>query len=77
MTLAARPLYEITERAIEILAREIGVDTVRFLGQFSKGYGNYTEERDALFGSLTLEGILAEIKREAGSGGKWEAVPGM
>lgn len=64
MTLATRPLYDITEQAIELLAREIGVvDTVRFLGQFSKGYGNYTEEREALFGGLTLEGILAEIQK--------------
>jgi hypothetical protein len=63
MTLAARPPYEITQQAIELLSREIGVvDTVRFLGQFSKGYGNYAEEREALFGGLTLEGILAEIQ---------------
>jgi hypothetical protein len=64
MTLATRPLYQITEQAIELLAREIGVvDTVRFLGQFSSGYGNYTDERDALFKDMTLDGILAEIQK--------------
>jgi hypothetical protein len=64
MTLATRPLSAITQQAIELLAREIGVvDTVRFLGQFSTGYGNYTEERDVLFKDLTLDGILEEIRK--------------
>jgi hypothetical protein len=39
------------------------VDTVRFLNQFTTGYGDYTEEREALFKDLTLEEILAAIKR--------------
>lgn len=68
MTLATRPLSEITQRAIELLAREIGVvDTVRFLGQFSTGYGNYTEQRDSLFEDLTLEGIVTEIRAAPGT----------
>jgi len=46
------------------LLREIGpVDTVRFVGQFTAGYGNYTEERDTLFADMTLDDMIAEIKR--------------
>ena len=39
------------------------VDTVRFLNQFTKGHGNYTEEREALFKDMTLAEILAAIKK--------------
>jgi len=39
------------------------VDTVRFLNQFTTGYGNYTEEREGLFTDLTLEEILATAKK--------------
>lgn len=63
MTLPARPLADITNQALHVLAQEIGAaDTMRFLGQFSIGAGNYTEERAALFDHLTLDDILAEIK---------------
>jgi hypothetical protein len=56
-------LSEVTEQAIALLARELGLaDMVRFIGQFSSGYGNYTEEREALFGELSLEQVLKEIK---------------
>ena len=63
MTIPARPLTDITNQALHVLTREIGVvDTMRFLGQFSTGTGNYTEERAALFDHLTLDDILAEIR---------------
>jgi hypothetical protein len=58
-----KPLAEITSEAIRMLSREMGiVDTVRFLNQFTTGYGNYVEEREQLFGHLTLDEIIAEIK---------------
>ena len=58
-----RPLIEVNQAAIRLLYRELGVvDTVRFLGQFTIGYGNYTEERDHLFADLTLDQAIAEIK---------------
>ncbi len=64
MVVQTRPLAEITQNAIQVLCREIGVvDTMRFVGQFTMGYGNYTEERDTLLGDMTLDDILAEIKR--------------
>jgi hypothetical protein len=63
MTVYLRPLAEITQEAIRVLSREIGVaDTLRFMGQFTTGSGNYTEERDRLFEGLTLDDILAEIR---------------
>lgn len=63
MTIPAKPLADITSQALHVLAREIGAaDTMRFLGQFSSGSGNYTEERAALFDDLALDDVLAEIR---------------
>ena len=63
MTVQTRPLAEVTRRAIEILSRELGAaDTIRFVNQFTTGHGDYTAERDALLGDLTLEQIISEIK---------------
>jgi hypothetical protein len=65
MSIQPRPLSEITQEAVDILFREIGiVSTVRFLNQFTLGYGNYTEERDTLFKDLTLDELLVAAKRE-------------
>ncbi len=65
MTVQPKPLVEITQDAIRILCREIGVvDTIRFLNQFTTGYGNYTEERQARFDDLSVEEIVAEIRRD-------------
>ena len=59
-----RPLAEVTQEAVKLLYKEIGVvNTVRFLGQFTTGYGNYTEERRALFAGKTLDDLIEEIKR--------------
>lgn len=64
MNAQAKPLSEITRHAIDLLSKEMGiVDTVRFLNQFTTGYGNYTEEREDLFKDLTLDEILATIKK--------------
>lgn len=65
MIVPARPLEEVTQHAIQVLSREIGVsDTVRFLNQFINGSGDYTRDREALFQDLTLDDILAEIRRD-------------
>lgn len=64
MNVQIKPLIEITKQAIELLSKEIGiVDTVRFLNQFTTGYGDYTDEREALFKDLTLDEILSAIKK--------------
>lgn len=65
MMLEMRPLAEVTQEALKVLYKEIGVaNTVRFLNQFTTGYGNYTEERDQLFEGMTLEDMISEIKKE-------------
>jgi len=63
MTIPAKSLTDITNQALHVLTREIGAaDTMRFIGQFSTGAGNYTEERAALFDHLSLDDILGEIR---------------
>ncbi len=62
--IAERPLTELTQEAIRILYRELGViETVRFLRQFSNGYGNYMAEREALLGQKSLDELLTAIKQ--------------
>ena len=64
MNIQAKPLNEITRQAIDLLSKEMRItDTVRFLNQFTTGYGNYTEEREALFKDMTLDEILVAIKK--------------
>lgn len=59
-----KPLSEITQDAIRILAKEMGiVNAVRFINQFTVGFGNYTEEHEQLFADMTLDDIVSEIKR--------------
>jgi len=71
MVTEVKPLAEITQAAIQLLCRELGVvSTARFLNQFSVGYGNYTAERDQLFGHLTVENIAQEIKAKRDQAGK-------
>jgi hypothetical protein len=63
MITQTKNLNEITQQAIEVLFKEVGIaNTIRFLNQFSTGYGNYTEERENLFEDLTLNEVLAEFK---------------
>lgn len=60
-----RPLNEITTAAIHILCKEIGlVNTLRFINQFTTGYGNYAEERVALFGNMALSEVITRIKEK-------------
>ena len=65
MIVTAMPLTEITRSAIHLLCQEMGVvNTARFINQFTTGYGNYTEECDALFADITVDAIITEIKRK-------------
>ena len=60
-----RPLIEVNQQAIRLLYKELGVvDAVRFLRQFSQGYGNYTQEREKLFADKSLEDIIDEIENQ-------------
>jgi hypothetical protein len=64
MTTETRPLIEINIQAINLLYKELGVvDAVRFLEQFTGGYGNYTQERQVLFANKSLDDIVGEIEK--------------
>jgi hypothetical protein len=59
-----RPLIEVNQQAINLLYKELGVvDAVRFLKQFTQGYGNYTQEREAIFANKSLDDIVSEIEK--------------
>ena len=63
MITQTKNLSEITQQAIDVLLKEVGVaNTIRFLNQFSTGYGNYAEERENLFEDLTLNEVLVQLK---------------
>jgi hypothetical protein len=60
-----RPLIEVNQEAIHLLYRELGVvDAIRFLRQFTQGYGNYTQEREDMFADKSLEDITDEIENQ-------------
>ena len=65
MIIEMKPLMEINQKALRLLYQELGVvNAVRFLKQFTAGFGDYTKEREALFGEKTLEEIVGEIERQ-------------
>jgi len=62
-------LVEITQSAIRVLVKELGVvDTIRFVNQFTPGYGDYTAERQDLLAGLSLDEIVSAIKQDAARG---------
>lgn len=64
MHVETRPLSELTERAIDLLVRELGVaDALRFLNQFSTGQGDYTRDRSEMLEGVSLDEMLEDIKR--------------
>ena len=68
MITETRPLIEINQQAINLLYKELGVvDAVRFLKQFTQGYGNYTQEREVLFAKKSLAEIVSEIEKRGAS----------
>ncbi|WP_129633707.1 hypothetical protein [Candidatus Oscillochloris fontis] len=63
MTIAANaPLAEVTTVALRVLIQEMGaVNTARFLNQFTTGYGDYTKDKERLFGTMTVDDIAQAI----------------
>jgi len=54
---------ELSAEGIKVLCRELGpVNAARFIQQLSRGSGNYVDERENAFGSMSVEEIFAEIK---------------
>ncbi len=65
MTVNVKPLVEINQEALRLLYRELGVvNAVRFLRQFTTGFGDYTQERDLLFEDLTLDALWGTLEEE-------------
>lgn len=65
MIAETRPLAEVTQTALRVLYKEIGiVNTVRFINQFTTGYGDYTQEREQFFAEMTLDDIISAIKQK-------------
>ncbi len=63
MITGVKPLAEINQQAIHLLYQELGViNAVRFLKQFTVGFGDYGKEREVLFGSKSLDQIVNEIE---------------
>lgn len=65
-----RTTAEVNSAGIDALVQALGVaDTARFLQQYGPGFGDYTAERDALLGDLSVEDTLALAKKhDQGSG---------
>jgi len=64
MITEVKPLVEINQQAIHLLYQELGVaNAVRFPKQFTVGFGNYTQEREVLFGKKNLDEIVSEIEK--------------
>ena len=56
-------LAEINDEAIRVLCDKLGIaNTLQFLGQYRKGSGDYTRDRDNLFPQKTVDELYAEIK---------------
>ena len=69
MRVQTKPLNDINKEAIDVLCQQIGlVNTVRFVNQFSTGYGNYTEEREQLFANMTVDDVVSEIEEMRNKG---------
>jgi len=65
MTAVIQPLTVISQRARDVLIRELGVtDAIRFLNQFQMGSGDYTRGREQLFTHVTVKSIVSAIKMQ-------------
>jgi hypothetical protein len=63
-TSETRSLSEIPEADLEALERELGlVGMIRYLQRVSPGKGDYTAERAALVGHLTVDEICDAIEK--------------
>ncbi len=65
MTVGVKPLAEITHEALSVLYKYLGIaNTMRFISQFTTGYGNYTEERREIYADMSVDEIVAEIEKD-------------
>lgn len=63
MSATVMTLYEIRNQGNEALIKALGpVGMIRYLQQYEKGYGNYTEERHQWLDKLDLNTLLSELR---------------
>ncbi len=63
MIAQTKPLNQISKEAIFTLSSEIGsANTVRFLTQFTTGFGDYTKDRCNFLGNDTIDETLSAMK---------------
>ncbi len=61
MIVDATNLYQIRQTGIEVLNRELGpVAMIRFLLQYERGYGDYSQERHEWIGKISVTDILPQ-----------------
>lgn len=64
MIMQTIPLAELNQQIIQLLYKEVGiVNTLRFLQQYRRGYGNFVEERHGLFENMSVEDLSDEVDR--------------
>jgi hypothetical protein len=60
-----KTLAEINADAVRVLCREIGiVNTLKFINQYTHGFGDYTEERKQMFKDETLDSLVEQINQQ-------------
>lgn len=58
------PLNELRQKGFEALVKELGAsNALRFLSLYEPGHGDYTKERHAWLGTLTIDQITDDIYR--------------
>ena len=63
MIVDATNLYQIRQTGIEVLNRELGpVAMIRFLQQYERGYGDYSQERHEWIDKISVTDIVEQIK---------------
>jgi hypothetical protein len=60
-------LYQIRMEGWKALTERLGpAGAMRFMMQYDPGHGDYTTERQEIFGTLTLDDLLDAIERTTG-----------
>ena len=60
-------LSAIREKGFDVLTKELGASGMAiFIRQFENGSGNYTDEREDLLKDVTIDDIVAGIKKRKG-----------
>ena len=63
MSIQSQTINDISNEAINLLLHKLGAEnTLRFLNQYSAGFGDYTKERKIYYKDKPLEQLISEIK---------------